>query len=233
MAGEKILIVDDDADIREILTLYLEKENYKVVSAEEGHQAVSLALLANPNLIILDIMLPGLDGVEVCQEVRKKLNTPIIFLSCKATPIEKSIGLAAGGDDYMGKPFEAVELLARVKAQLRRNRVLHSSTSSNKVLNYPNLSIDLSSHRVIAYEQEVVLSPREFQLLVLLAQNPNKLFSSENLFQILWGSESFGDHRTVMVHISNIRKKIELDPSKPVYIHTVKGAGYKFSVSQL
>ncbi|MGI6227606.1 MAG: response regulator [Peptococcales bacterium] len=228
MAGETILIVDDDEDIREILKLYLKKENYQVISAGDGNQAVTYALTANPDLIILDMMLPGLDGIEICQEIRKQLTTPIIFLSCKSTPVEKSLGLTAGGDDYMSKPFDAMELLARVKAQLRRNRMLKTENNQDNFLIYPGLTIDLTSLSVVAYGQLVALSPKEFQLLSLLAQNPNTVFSSEQLFQLLWGMESLGDNRTIMVHISNLRKKIERDPANPIFIKTIKGAGYKF-----
>jgi DNA-binding response OmpR family regulator len=228
LAGETILIVDDDEDIREILKLYLKKENYQVISAGDGNQAVTYALTANPDLIILDMMLPGLDGIEICQEIRKQLTTPIIFLSCKSTPVEKSLGLTAGGDDYMSKPFDAMELLARVKAQLRRNRMLKTENNQDNFLIYPGLTIDLTSLSVVAYGQLVALSPKEFQLLSLLAQNPNTVFSSEQLFQLLWGMESLGDNRTIMVHISNLRKKIERDPANPIFIKTIKGAGYKF-----
>lgn len=230
MAGETILIVDDDADIREIITLYLEKEGYQLISASDGRQAIEYALSANPDLIILDMMLPGLDGIEVCQEIRKKLTTPIIFLSCKSTPSDKSIGLIAGGDDYMSKPFDTMELLARVKAHLRRNRMLRSmnSTTSNNIISYPSLTIDLNSYSVMLNGENIILSPKEFQLLSLLAQNPNTVFSNEELFQTLWGTDSLGDLRTIMVHISNIRKKIEPDHKNPSYIKTIKGAGYKF-----
>ncbi|MTI82065.1 MAG: response regulator transcription factor [Firmicutes bacterium] len=232
MAGETILIVDDDEDIREVITLYLEKEGYHVVSALDGTQAVSLTLTVNPDLVILDMMLPGLDGIEVCQEIRKKLTIPIIFLSCKGEPLDKSMGLTAGGDDYMSKPFEAVELLARVKAHLRRNRMLQNVNNSNSILKYPGLTIDLMSYSVEVNGQQVIFSPKEFQLLALLAQNPNTVLSSNDLFQSIWDEESFGDHRTVMVHISNIRKKIENNPSNPIYIQTIKGLGYKFCVEK-
>ncbi|SET17952.1 DNA-binding response regulator, OmpR family, contains REC and winged-helix (wHTH) domain [Natronincola peptidivorans] len=231
MAGETILVVDDDNDIREIITLYLEKEGYQVITASDGRQAITYAFSINPDLIILDMMLPVLDGIEVCQALRKELSVPILFLSCKSSPSDKSIGLIAGGDDYMSKPFDTMELLARVKAHLRRNRILENANDTNaknNLLCYPNLSIDLYSHSVAANGQEVVLSPKEFQLLVLLAKNPNVVFSNEHLFESLWGAGTFGDHRTVMVHISNIRKKIEKDAKNPIFIQTVKGAGYKF-----
>ena len=229
MAGETILIVDDEEDIREVLTLYLEKEGYHVISACDGIQAVTSALSANPDLILLDMMLPELDGIEVCQEIRKQMMTPIIFLSCKGEPLDKTMGLTAGGDDYVSKPFNAVELLARIKAHLRRNRMLKRvKNDTGKIVKYPGLTIDLSGLSVVANNQPVTLSPKEFQLLKLFVQNPNTVFNGEELFQSLWGTESYGDHRTVMVHISNIRRKIEPDPGHPKYIKTIKGAGYKF-----
>ncbi len=233
MAGENILVVDDDEDIREIISMYLEKEGYQVITAVDGNQALEYSLSLKPDLIILDMMLPGLDGIEVCQELRKTLSSPIIFLSCKSTPKDKSMGLIAGGDDYMSKPFDSMELIARVKAHLRRNRILKGSgdiNNKNKLLHYPHLTIDLNSYSVVANGQDVILSPKEFQLLVLLAKNSNTIFSNEELFQSLWGKDSFGDHRTLMVHISNIRKKIEQDPKNPLFIQTIKGAGYKFSI---
>lgn len=233
MAGETILVVDDDRDIVEIITLYLENEGYHVISAYDGNLAVSSALSHHPDLIILDMMLPGLDGIEVCQSIRKKTAAPIIFLSCKSTPGDKSIGLIAGGDDYMSKPFDSMELLARVKAHLRRSRIIESAnhpTFKKAVLSFPSLTIDLNSYQVVANGQEVVMSPKEFQLLVLLAQNPNTIFSNDNLFKILWGTDSLGDHRTVQVHISNIRKKIEQNSKAPVIVQTVKGVGYKFCI---
>lgn len=231
MAGEKILVVDDDEDIREIITMYLEKEGYNVFNCADGNEAITYAFNVNPDLIILDMMMPGLDGIEVCQELRRKLTVPIIFLSCKSTPNDKSIGLTASGDDYMSKPFDSVELIARVKAHLRRNRMLEDSNSifsQCNLLNYPGLTIDLNSYIVIANGEKIFLSNKEFQLLVLLAKNPNVVFTNEQLFQSLWGSESYGDYRTLVVHISNIRRKIEKDPKKPVFIQTIKGVGYKF-----
>ena len=229
MAGETILIVDDDVDIREIISMYLKKEGFNIICASNGNEAITMALSNYPDLIILDIMMSDLDGIEVCQELHRKISTPIIFLSCKSTPMDKSIGLIAGGDDYMSKPFDGIELVARVKAHLRRNRLLVNSYSTVNTLSYSGLTIDLSSYTVTANGQTVILSPKEFQLLVLMAQNPDTVLSNEQLFQSLWAAESFGDHRTVMVHISNIRKKIEKDPRNPIFIHTIKGVGYRFN----
>lgn len=176
-------------------------------------------------------MLPGLDGIEVCQEIRQESTVPIIFLSCKGEPLDKSMGLTAGGDDYMSKPFEAVELLARVKAHLRRNRMLVKASHADNTLRFPGLTIDLTGCAVEVNGQSITLSPKEFHLLALLAQTPNTVFSSDDIFQVVWGTESFGDNRTVMVHVSNIRRKIEQDPANPAYIQTVKGFGYKFAAS--
>ncbi|MFP4662547.1 MAG: response regulator [Halanaerobiales bacterium] len=232
MAGETILVVDDDEDIREIIAMYLENEGYDVVLAADGKQGLKYALSVSPDLIILDMMLPGLDGIELCQELRKELPTPIIFLSCKSTPGDKSKGLIAGGDDYMSKPFDTEELIARVKAHIRRNRILEKNSPGISVMDkkiyYPGLIIDIDGYSVEANGQEVILTPKEFQLLTVLAQNPDIVFSNEKLYNDLWDAESFGDYRTVMVHISKIRKKIESDPKNPKFIKTIKGVGYKF-----
>lgn len=233
MASEKILVVDDDSDIREILTLYLKNEGYKTAVASNGGQAIKLTDTFNPDLIILDIMLPDLDGIEVCQQIRKTTTAPIIFLSCKSTSNDKTIGLIAGGDDYIGKPFDSNELLARVRAQLRRNRVIKvqdNSLAPDNIISYPDLTIDLNRYSVVANGKNVVLPLKEFQLLVLLAKNPNYVFTIEQLYKAIWNSDSFGDYRTLIVHISNIRKKIEKEPKCPKYIQTIKGLGYKFVI---
>lgn len=225
MSEETILVVDDDIDILEIVSMYLEREGYKVITAMDGYKVLEIAFSSNPNLIILDMMLPGLDGIDICHELRKKLNTPIIFLSSKSTSIEISQGLMAGGDDYIAKPFNSIELVARVKAHLRRSRILNNVQSN--IISLPNLIIDLNKHTVTAYGQNIILSPKEFQLLSFLAKNPNKVFSNEELYNVLWGTDSLGDYRTIMVHISNIRKKIDIDNNNPAFIQTIKGVGYK------
>lgn len=230
MAGEKILVVDDEAEISQLITLYLAKNGFQVITAESGQKALELANNQRPDLIILDVVLPGLDGIEVCQELRRSSNLPILFLSCKCEDTDKIMGLTVGGDDYITKPFSPGELVARVKAHLRRSRLLgETKTQEKSILTYPGLVIDLTSHVVLVSNSPVILSAKEFQLLSLMAQNPNMVFSIEQLYQSLWNSHSFGDARTVMVHISNLRKKIESDPSNPKYIHTIRGAGYKFS----
>lgn len=235
MAGETILIVDDDHDIRDILVMYLENEGYNVITSSNGINALEKVSSSNPNLIILDMMLPDLDGMEVCQELRKTTSTPILFLSSRSTAEDKSRGLIAGGDDYLSKPFAPVELIARVKAHLRRNRLLkesnpnvNSARTTSNMINYGNLIINIDSHMVQLNGEDVFLAPKEFQILVLLAQNPNHIFNNEEIFRTIWGTDSMGDIRTVMVHISNLRKKIEPDPKNPTYIQTIKGVGYRF-----
>jgi DNA-binding response OmpR family regulator len=231
LAGETILVVDDDDDIVELITMYMVSEGYNVITAKDGNEALQQNNFTNPDLIILDMMMPGLDGIEVCQEIRKKSQCPIIFLSCKSTPQDKTLGLIAGGDDYMSKPFDSMELLARVKAHLRRNRMIGNPegiSTKASIVCCDNLAINLEHHSVTVGGREVPFSNREFLLLALLAQSPGRVFSNEELYKTIWGAECFGDHRTLIVHISNIRKKIEMDPRKPVFIHTIKGVGYKF-----
>ncbi|MGE5372150.1 MAG: response regulator transcription factor [Solirubrobacterales bacterium] len=229
MANETILVVDDESEIRELIRLYLTREGFTVLEADHALAGLALADSHHPDLIVLDVLLPDMDGIETCQELRKKSSIPVLFLSCKGEDVDKVLGLTVGGDDYITKPFSPTELVARVKSHLRRSR-LHSSVSAEKAtLSFPGLVIDLNSGVVLVDNQPVILSGKEFKILVLLAQNPNQVFSLEQIYQQLWSTDSFSDLRTVMVHISNLRKKIEPDPSKPRYIHTMRGFGYKFS----
>lgn len=228
MANEKILIVDDNEEIQELITLYLKEEHYQYIAANTGMKAISLAQTTIPDLIILDIFLPDIDGYEVCQQLRKFTNVPILFLSSKNSETDKIVGLRVGGDDYITKPFSPGELLARINAHLRRNRILHN-VKQGHVLKYKNLEINTTSHVVKLNESDLQLSTKEFQLLSLLAENPNRVFSLQMLFDLVWSEESLGDTRTVTVHISNLRKKIEKDPTKPKFILTVRGIGYKFN----
>lgn len=232
MKRDRILIVDDDPDIRNILELYLEKEGFKIITANEGSKAIHAIDTHSPDLIILDIMMPGLDGYETCQAIREKTDAPILFLSAKEDDFDKILGLRLGGDDYITKPFSPGVLVARIKAHLRRTRLTHSKKEQEPVhttLEFPGLFIDLDSCIVRVNGQIISLPAKEFQLLCLLGKNVEKVFSVEQLFQLIWGENSLGDNRTVMVHISNLRKKIEPDPTKPMYILTVRGIGYKFN----
>lgn len=233
MAGEKILIVDDEPEMSQLISMYLEDERYQVKVAENGKQALKLARTEKPDLIILDIFLPDMDGVEVCQELRHYTSVPILFLSCKSDDIDKIVGLRVGGDDYITKPFSPGELVARVKAHLRRSRMLGAMHKYNHVLRFPGLEIDVAKHEIRKNHSTITVSAKEFQLLTILAQNPNRVFNPDHLFDLVWGLDDFGDTRTVAVHISNLRKKIEPDPAKPKYILTVRGVGYKFNMPPL
>ncbi|MEC5423107.1 response regulator transcription factor [Virgibacillus sp. C22-A2] len=238
MASEKILLVDDDFDMREVVKLYLEKNGYTVYTAEGGVQAMNIVGEVNPELIVLDVMMPHLDGFELCQIIRKQTDVPILFLSSKDEDMDKILGLGIGGDDYIPKSTSMPVIVAKIKAHLRRNRVLLQekndgnvplSTQPKSVINYPGLVIRLDSATVIANGATVKLSAKEYRLLCLMAGNPERVYSMEQLFELVWGVNSLGDYRTVMVHISNIRKKIEIIPETPKYIKTLRGIGYKFN----
>lgn len=226
---KKILIVEDDPEIRDFIKLYLSNDGYKTVEVDQGDLAVKVFHEEQPDLVILDILLPGLDGIEVCREIRKTSIVPIIFLSNKIEETDKIIGLTVGADDYMTKPFSPRELTARIRTHLRREMYYtERQQKSQSVIKFANLMIDLERHQVIAYGEEIELSAKEFSLLAYMAKHPGRIFKVEELFEQVWGEFSLGDTRTVMVHISSLRKKIEHDTSNPEFIITVRGAGYKF-----
>ena len=229
MNKTKILIVDDEIDIIEFLTMYLEAEKFHVLYACNGHDALKLVKEENPALIILDILLPGMDGLEICEKIRKLSISPIIFLSCKSEELDKIQGLKVGGDDYITKPFSPRELIARVNAHLRRTNLIKTTITHEKIISLNSIQIYLDKHEVFINNKPIRLSAKEFDLLVFLAKNPGKVFSLEKLFEEIWNMDNMGDTRTVMVHISNLRRKLEETPSKPKYIITIKGAGYKFN----
>ncbi|MBR7797940.1 MAG: response regulator transcription factor [Bacillota bacterium] len=238
MASERILIVDDDLDMLEVLGLYLTKNGFSVHLAEDGYQAIECVDKINPDLILLDVMMPYLDGYEFCQMIRKKSEIPILFLSSKEEDVDKILGLGVGGDDFIPKSTSMPVIVAKVKAHLRRHRVLSTKVEGEttyataKQIIYPGILIKPESIEVIAHGKQVKLSAKEFQLLYLMASNPNRVYSVEQLFELIWGVNSLGDHRTVMVHISNIRKKIEHNPEDPQYIQTIRGIGYRFASEQ-
>jgi len=231
----KILVVDDERPIADILKFNLEKEGYEVVCAFDGVTAVRLAFETNPDLILLDLMLPGKDGMDVCREVRAKLSVPIIMLTAKDTELDKVLGLELGADDYVTKPFGTRELLARVKAQLRRQRSLNASQAEaveaakpeeRQGLQLFNLFIDTDMYVVYKNGQPLDLTHREFELIHYMAKNSGKVMTREHLLQAVWGYEYFGDVRTVDVTIRRLREKIEDDPSRPEIILTRRGLGY-------
>ncbi|MFD1884524.1 response regulator transcription factor [Paenibacillus wenxiniae] len=231
MACERILIVEDEESIRNLLSFYLEREQYEVQTAQDGQEALQLTSMFQPHLILLDITLPKLDGYDVCRELRKTLHIPIIFVSARDEETDKVLGLGIGADDYIVKPFSPRELIARVKAHLRRYFLLsHLGTSTPlNVIHYGELEVNLTSHVVKLNNRVITLSIKEFKLLSCLIQHPNRIYSVQQLFDHVWGMESLGDTRTVMVHLSNLRKKIESDIHHPKYIVNVRGIGYKFS----
>lgn len=232
MAREKILIIDDETEISGLIHSYLEKEGFQVHVVDNGEDALQAVRLEKTDLIILDIMLPDIDGIELCLEIRKCCNTPILFLSCKSEEIDKILALSVGGDDYLTKPFLPGELVARVKAHLRRNRLLLHEKKHPHVIRYPGLEVNLDNREVWVGTEPVNLSSKEFEILSILIKNPKRIYSMDQLFEMVWKMTSLdGDSRTIMVYISNLRKKIEKDPSNPEYIINVRGVGYKFNHS--
>ena len=225
--NSKILIVDDEKNIAELIRLYLEKEGYKTVCAYDGHEAMSLFRQQNPSMVILDIMLPGMDGWQVCKEIRKSSETPIIMLTAKSDTFDKVLGLELGADDYITKPFEAKELLARVKAVLRRSE--SQDSAPKKEVSYENISINMENYELCLGGQQIEAPPKEIELLYFLASNPNRVYTREQLLEEVWGFDYFGDSRTVDVHIKRLREKLEGIESG-WQLKTVWGVGYKFEI---
>lgn len=229
MAKKKILVVDDEPHIVELVRFNLEASGFKVIEAMDGQKAIELAQSENPDLILLDLMLPGTDGLEVCRFLRQQKSTreiPIIMLTAKSEEIDKVLGLEIGADDYITKPFSPRELVARIKAVLRRSAGSEKNENNIKI---GNILIDIEKHEVLVEGEKQEFTPKEFDLLKLLASNPGKVFSREFLLENIWGYDYLGDTRTVDVHIRHLRQKIERDSDKPVYIETVRGIGYKFN----
>ncbi len=228
---QKILIVDDDENIAELISLYLVKECFETKIAEDGEAALQAVKSFQPNLILLDLMLPGIDGYEVCRQIRRDLTTPIIMLSAKGEVFDKVLGLELGADDYMEKPFDSKELVARVKAVLRRykpgNETLSSPDNVKKVT-LPDLEINLTNYSVLYQGNVIDMPPKELELLYFLASSPNQVFTREQLLDQIWGYEYAGDTRTVDVHIKRLREKISDNPFWR--LSTVWGIGYKFEV---
>lgn len=226
----KILVVDDERPIADILKFNLEKEGYQVICAFDGEEALRMAFSEDPDLILLDLMLPEKDGMDVCREIRKEKMTPIIMLTAKDTEIDKVLGLEMGADDYVTKPFSMREILARVKAHLRRQAALRSqepeAAEGSRGIRILDLFIDQDMYMVYKKGQALDLTHREFELLLYLARNPGRVMTREHLLQVVWGYEYLGDVRTVDVTIRRLREKIEDDPSKPEYILTRRGLGY-------
>jgi len=228
MAGNRILVVEDDQNLLATLKYNLLKEGYQVVTAVDGAQALEIARSEKTELIVLDVMLPKLSGFEVCRILRKEMTVPILMLTAKTEEIDKIVGLEIGADDYMTKPFSMRELLARVRAMLRRADMARSEpVSESEYLRIGDLEIDTARHRAFYQGSPLDLTPKEYDLLVFLARNRGFVFSRERLLEKVWGYDYAGDTRTVDVHVRWLRRKIEADPRKPMYLITVRGTGYK------
>lgn len=223
--GRKVLIVDDEESVRELIELYLKKEGFKVLHAKDGKEALRVNGEHHPDLIILDLMLPGLDGWEVCRQIRATSKVPIIMLTARAEEVDRIVGLELGADDYVVKPFSPREMVARVKAILRRGG---SAAEESEILAFPGLRVDRVQHRVEVDGEEVHLTPTEFRLLWCLASRPARVFSRAELLDRIWGYDSESDARTVDVHIKRLRQKTKAGESKSFSITTVWGLGYKF-----
>jgi DNA-binding response OmpR family regulator len=231
MAGEKILIIDDEKPINDLIRSYVMKEGFIPFSAYNGKDALELIKSEKPEFIILDIMLPDIEGVDLCMEIRKTNNSPILFLSCKSEEIDKIVALSVGGDDYMTKPFLPGELIARIKAHLRRQKSTGSGTSdSEEILEFPGLVVNMETREVFSDGHPISLTAKEFDILQLFIQNPKRIFTADQIFELIWKTTSLGgDSRTVMVYISTLRKKLEKNPESKKYIISIRGVGYKFN----
>lgn len=223
----KILVVDDDHEIRNLLEICLTNEGFNVVKAFDGEDALNILDKESIQLIILDVMMPKLNGMEVCSIIRRNLNIPILMLSAKSEDMDKIQGIMTGADDYLTKPFNSLELVVRVKALLRRAYYFNNASSSDNIINIDTLTIDKNQHRVTINEEEIPLTSREFDILYLLAVNRGSVLSSEDIFRKVWKEDYFQSNNTVMVHMSRIRDKIEKYTNGQKIIHTVWGVGYK------
>ena len=234
---KKVLIVDDDPNIVEVLRLYFDKDGFAVISCLTGDNALETFMVTSPDIVVLDLMLPGKDGYDICREIRKISEIPIIMLTARTDILDKVVGLELGADDYMEKPFEPKELLARVKAIFRRvdkrdepDTLLQEKNT--ELVQYQNLTVDKARYVVLVEDKEVEMPPKELELLFFLASNPNRVFTREQILENVWGYDFYGESRTVDVHVKRIREKVE-NTSSPVnwQIKTVWGVGYKFEVS--
>lgn len=224
----RVLVVEDEQSLREPLVYLLEKEGYEVLDAADGNTAIELFKMNNPDIVLLDLMMPGMSGNEVCRVIRQTSNVPVIMLTAKDSEIDKVVGLEIGADDYVTKPYSTRELLARMKAVLRRNS--EPTPVTDGLLEGGPVSMDVDRHMVFVNGQKVAMPLKEFELLELLLENRNRVLTRAQIIDRVWGSNYFGDTKTLDVHVKRIRSKIEDDPARPVHLVTVRGLGYKFEV---
>ena len=228
MTKETILIVDDEKEIRNLIAIYLKNEGYDILEASDGEEGLSLLKKHKVHLIVLDLMMPNVDGIEMCMKVREIAEMPIIMLSAKSQDMDKIVGLSIGADDYVTKPFNPLELIARIKSQLRRYIKMDRLDSMNESeIEIGDLRINTDTHEVIVNNEKVKLTPREFSILELLARNQGIVMNAEQIYEKVWKEEAIQSENTVMVHIRKIRERIETNPRNPQYIKTVWGVGYK------
>ena len=226
-----ILVCDDDKEIVEAIEIYLQQEGYHVLKAYDGEQALDMLKKNEVHLLIIDVMMPKLDGIRATLKIREESSIPIIILSAKSEDSDKILGLNIGADDYVTKPFNPLELVARVKAHMERyNRLIGSNVQKNDIVEIRGIKIDKTARRVWVNGEETTFTSKEYDLLTFLAENPNRVFTKEELFREIWDMESVGDIATVTVHIKKIREKIEFNTAKPQYIETIWGVGYRFKV---
>ncbi|MGE8077518.1 response regulator transcription factor [Peribacillus loiseleuriae] len=225
---DEILIVEDDKDIQKILSMNLTLEGFAYTIASTGMDAIKKVREKAPDLILLDIQLPDMNGIDLCQQLREMTAVPILYVTCNNEDKEKILAFAMGGDDYIEKPFNSRVLIARIKAHLRRNSINHNQNTLKKQIIFDDIVIDLSAREVKRNSHLIDLTAKEFELLTFFAQHPNQVFSAEQLLNQIWGYDSFSEKSTIIVHISNLRKKIEDYPVNPSYIITMRGVGYKF-----
>ncbi|MBR3057361.1 MAG: response regulator transcription factor [Clostridiales bacterium] len=236
---KKVLVVDDDPNIVEVLRIYFDKDGFAVISCLSGDKALETFQTSQPDLVVLDLMLPGKDGYDICREIRKTSEVPIIMLTARTDTLDKVVGLELGADDYVQKPFEPKELLARVKAVLRRTEKRETTTTAgndnpekNEVISYDGFTVDMARYVVTVDGKEIDIPPKELELLFFLASHPNRVFTREQLLENVWGYDFYGESRTVDVHIKRIREKLERPNVKVNWeIRTVWGVGYKFETS--
>ncbi|MEH7294699.1 DNA-binding response regulator [Priestia megaterium] len=227
MSEKTVLIVDDEIEIRNLISIYLKNEGYEVLEASDALIAMDILKEKKVDLILLDVMMPGVNGIEACLKIRQKYHMPIIFLSAKTEDMDKIHGLASGAEDYVTKPFNPLELMARIKSQLRRYYMISERENSTHILQKGDLKLDENLRQLFVGNREVRLTPKEFDILALLLRNKGQVFSIEQIYESIWNEPFYKSDNTVMVHITKIRDKIEENPKRPIYIQTVWGVGYK------
>ncbi|EON70859.1 response regulator transcription factor [Lysinibacillus sphaericus] len=233
MTKETILVVDDEKEIRDLIAIYLKNDGYEVLQASDGEEGLLLLKQHKVHLIVLDIMMPKVDGIQMCMKVREIAEMPIIMLSAKTQDMDKIVGLTIGADDYVTKPFNPLELIARIKSQLRRYlKMSNAEVADDNEIEIGDMQINIATHEVIVNNQKVKLTPREFSILELLARNQGMVLSAEQIYEKVWKEEAIQSENTVMVHIRKIRERIETNPRNPQYIKTVWGVGYKIEKDQ-